>query len=303
MGVPKKSRRNKLLSLAGVLFASGCLVFAGYIVYRERDVLTTHLLKMNVRQLLAVTGWYLMDLAIYVSGWIAIITSLGGRIGVVHHVRIYCLANAAKRLPGTLWYVGGRAALYGRMGVPARTVVTASAIEGALIWLSGLAVSVPILMVVMPERRWIWLSLGVLLLIGILNPKTLRWILARAARDGGSPRMALLPVYGWLLLYMAGWGVGGVLLAAVVSLFAPLPIGQLPFVIGTWTVAGTASMLAIFLPSNFGVTEVTLTALLSRLVPVGVAILVAISIRLLTTLLDVVLGGLAYSAGVICKAQ
>jgi hypothetical protein len=48
---------------------------------------------------------------------------------------------------------------------------------------------------------------------------------------------------------------------------------------------------------------VTLTALLSRLVPVGVAILVAISIRLLTTLLDVVLGGLAYSAGVICKAQ
>ena len=272
-------------------------------MYRERDTLSTYLLKMDARQLLAVTGWYLLDLAIYIAAWAAIMTTLGGRVGWAHHARIFCIANAAKRLPGTLWYVGGRAALYDRLDIPARVVVLASAFEGALIWLSGLAISVPILVVALPNRRWIWLGLGILLLVGLLNPKTLRWILRRAAKNDVSRSTALLPVYGWLLLYMVGWGVGGVLLAAVVAIFETPPIKQLPYVVGTWTVAGTASMLVTFLPSNFGVTEVTLIALLSKVIPAGVAVLVAVSVRLLTTLLDVLLGGLVYLAGVICKAK
>ncbi len=286
--------KRRLAWLAGSLLTGACLAFVGYVVYRERDVLVLYLLKADVHQLLAVVGWYLADLAIYILGWAAIMRGLGAGIRLAHHARIFCLANAAKRLPGTLWYVGGRTALYSRAGVSSRAVIAGSAIEGALTWLSGLAMAVPFLMVILPDRRWIWLSVGGLLLVGLLNPASLRWFLCRATKNGEAPSIALAQVYALLLLYVVGWVVGGVFLAAILSIFYAVHIAQLPYVVGAWPVAGTASMLTIFLPSGFGVTEVTLTALLSRLMPAGVAVLAAVSARLLTTLLDVALGSLAY---------
>jgi len=296
------NRRN-LLSAAGLLLTAACLAFVGFIVYRERDVLVTYLLRADARQLVAVTAWYGVDLAIFVLGWASIMANLGGRLSLAHHARIFCLANAARRLPGTLWYVGGRAALYGRVGIPSRVVVVASAVEGALIWLSGVAISVPFLMVVLPDRRWVWLGVGGLLLVGLLNPRTLRWILQRVTRDGAASSISLLQIYGWLLLYLAVWAVGGLLLFAILAIFQVPTLNHLPAVIGTWTVAGTASMLTIFLPSGFGITEVTITALLGHLVPAGVAMLAALSARLLITVLDVIVGSLAYLAEIVQRTQ
>lgn len=295
--------RRRLLSVAGLLLTAVCLAFVGYIVYREREVLVTHLLRADARQLLAVVAWYLVDLAIFIWGWAAIMAGMGGRISLIRHARIFCLANAAKRLPGTLWYIGGRAALYSRAGIPSRAVVVASAVEGALIWLSGLAIAVPFLMVALPDRRWVWLGVGGLLLAGLLNPRTLQWILHRVTRDGAVSTISLPQVYGWLLLYLAGWAVGGVLLFAILAIFQAPALNDLPSVIGAWAVAGTASMLTFFLPSGFGVTEVTITALLGRLVPAGVAVLAALSARVLITLLDVIVGSLAYLAEMAQRAE
>ncbi len=304
MKAPWRSlNRRRWLSVAGGLLAAACLIFLGYIVYRERDVLVTHLLRADARQLLAVAAWYVLDLAIFICGWAAIMAGMGERLSLLRHARIFCLANAAKRLPGTLWYIGGRAALYSRAGIPSRTVVVASAVEGALIWLSGLAISVPFLMVALPERRWVWLAAGGALLIGLLNPRTLRWILGRAVKDGALSTISLWQVYGWLLLYLAGWAIGGVLLHAILAIFQTPAWEQLPAVIGTWAVAGTASMLTFFLPSGFGVTEVTITALLGRLAPAGVAVLAALSARVLITLLDVIVGSLAYVAEMTRRAE
>ncbi len=291
--------RRTLFSAAGLLLTAVCLAFVGYIVYRERDVLVAHLLRADARLLLAVAAWYAVDLALVIVGWASIMASLGGRLGLARHARIFCLANAAKRLPGTLWYVGGRAALYSRAGISSRAVVVGSAVEGALTWLSGLVIAVPFLMVAMPERRWIWLGAGGLLLAGLLNPVTLRRILQRATREGAGPAISLAKIYSWLLLYVVVWVVGGVLLFAILAIFQAPALNLLPNVIGAWSVAGTASMLTIFLPSGFGVTEVTITALLGRLASPGVAVLVALSARVLITLLDVIAGSLAYVAEVV----
>jgi uncharacterized membrane protein YbhN (UPF0104 family) len=126
--------------------------------------------------------------------------------------------------------------------------------------------------------------------------------LGLAARNQ-APAISLPKIYGWLLLYMAGWAVGGILLYSVLAIFEAPGLDHLPEVIGTWTVAGSASMLAILLPSGFGIVEVTVTALLSRLVPSGVAVMAALGVRLLTTLLDLIVGGLAYLLEMTQRAQ
>jgi uncharacterized membrane protein YbhN (UPF0104 family) len=289
--------RRKLLTVAGGAITVACLAALAYLVYREREVLVVHVLTADRRQLAAVGVWYVAALAVSLIAWASIMGRLGGRAGFWRHAGIFCLANMAKRLPGTLWYVGGRTVLYSRAGVPARTVILASAIEGTLTWLAGVAIAVPFLAVALPQSRWLWIGGGAALLLLLLNPIAVRWLLDRAAKrvaKGGELRgVELRHVYAWLGLYVAGWVSGGAVLASVVSLFQEVPASQLPWIIGSWTVAGSASMLAVLLPSNLGITEVTMTALLGQVIPAGLAVLVAVSARVLITLLDILGGALA----------
>jgi len=283
----------KLGTWLGVTMAIVLLAGLGFLVYRERDTLGNYLASANPAQLLAVVGWYTIDLMIYFVVWVAILQKLGGRTGILTHFRIFCLANASRRLPGTLWYVGGRALLYKQSDIPAKTVVIASGIEAVVIWCSGIVAALPLVFITRPEYVWPWSVVALGLLVAILNPKVLRWALLRASPEWQPGRSGLLHVYLWILGDAVGWFVGGMFLFAVLTVYQPLPLTTAPSVIGAWTIAGTISMLVFFLPSNFGVTEVTLVALLSGLVPTAVAVLAALSARILATLLDLVWGGVA----------
>jgi uncharacterized membrane protein YbhN (UPF0104 family) len=283
----------KMGTWLGAALAVSLLAGLSFLVYRERDTLGSYLATANPIQLLAVVGWYTIDLLIYFAVWVAILRKLGGRTGILNHFRIYCLANAARRLPGTLWYVGGRAVLYKQSGIPAKMVVVASGVEVVVIWCSGLLVALPLVFLIRPEYVWPWSAVGMALLVAILNPRALRWALTRASPEWQSGVSGLLHVYLWILGAAIGWLVGGLLLFAIVTVYQSLPLAAIPATIGAWTVAGTISMLVFFLPSNFGITEVTLVALLSGFVPTAVAVLTAISVRIIATLLDLFWGGVA----------
>jgi len=293
---PARVNRLRLASLVGGVLALGCLGALAYLVYKEREVLAVYVLAADRRQLLAIGVWYAVDLAIFVGVWASIMERLGASLSFWRHLSFFCAANAAKRLPGTLWYVGGRALLYTRVGTPSRTVILGSAIEGTLTWVAGVAIAVPFLAVALPDRRWLWIGAGAVVLSVMLNPRSIRWLLRRAAKGEELAGIRLEHVYAWLGLYVGGWIVGGALLASVVALFQPVSAGQYPWIVGSWATAGSASMLVTFLPSNFGLTEVALTALLGQIVPAGVAVLVAVGARVLITLLDIVGGGLALAS-------
>ena len=283
----------RLGTLVGVALAIALLAGLGFLVYRERDTLGNYLAAANPVQLLSVIAWYTIDLLIYFAVWVAILQKLGGRTDILNHFRIYCLANAARRLPGTLWYVGGRAVLYKQSDIPAKTVVIASGIEVVVIWCSGILVALPLVLVTRPEYVWPWSVVALGVLAAILNPRALRWALLRASPEWQPGRSGLIHVYLWILGAAVGWFVGGLFLFAILAVYQPLPLAAIPSTIGAWTIAGTISMLVFFLPSNFGITEVTLVALLSGLVPSAVAVLAALSARILATLLDLVWGGVA----------
>ena len=294
--IVKRLRTRSWLRLGtwlGVGLAVALLAGLGLLVYRERGTLGNYLASANPTQLLAVVGWYTIDLMIYFIVWVAIIQKLGGRTDILNHFRIFCLANAARRLPGTLWYVGGRAVLYRQSDIPAKTVVIASGIEVVVIWCSGILAALPLVFVTRPEYVWPWSVAALGLLVAILNPRVLRWALLRASPEWQPGRSGLLHVYMWILGDAVGWFVGGLFLFAILTVYQSLPLTAIPVTIGAWTIAGTISMLVFFLPSNFGITEVTLVALLSGLVPTAVAVLAALSARILATLLDLVWGSVA----------
>jgi hypothetical protein len=247
----------------------------------------------EVPHLLEALTWYTIDLTIYGITWASIQNRLGKRVKLLDHIRIFCLSNAAKRLPGTLWYIGSRTTLYRQTGISVRPVVIASGIEAVLIWLSGVLIALPFLIMSRPNLIGLWAGIGFILLLITLNPRALQWGIVRATRGEMPPPVTPWDVYLWLTLYAVGWMVGGILLFSVLTTFQPLSMEWLPTVIGIWTLSGVLAMLTIVLPSSLGVMELTLTTLLSAIVPTGLAVLVALSVRGLTTVFDLLWGGLA----------
>jgi hypothetical protein len=214
------------------------------------------------------------------------------------HFRYYCIANVAKRLPGTVWYVAGRGYLYGGDGVNARAVVTASGIELAVMLLSGVATAA---IFVLPRTAASGLQLVALGTIGSLtltaiHPRVLRRLL-RALRVTPERMPGYRSLLGWLASYMLVWSLSGLVLYLIGSAIWPIEPRHIPYVIGSVALAGVMSSSLFLLPSNFGVNELSLSLLLNAILPLSLAGLIALASRVLVLLYDILWAGAGWTLG------
>ena len=90
------------------------------------------------------------------------------------------------------------------------------------------------------------------------------------------------------------WIFGGLMLFELMTSLSLAKPSEMPFIIGAWTIAGTAGLLTFFLPSAFGATELALAFLLSQLLPFPVAGVIAIIMRLLTLFFELIISMISY---------
>jgi uncharacterized membrane protein YbhN (UPF0104 family) len=293
--------RRRLFSGLGLALSLAALGILAWLVYRERATLLPHLRTVHPARLAPVVALYALDLAVVALAWASIANALGIRVSLARHLRIFAASNAARRLPGTIWYVGGRGALYGRVGVSPRPILVGSAVELALLWVSALAIAAAGVLALLPQQRWLYAGLAVVVLLALLNPVTLDWAIRRTTRGQGDITLLRRQVYGWLVAYLLAWVLGGLVLFAIIAMFQPIGLTAVPLVVAAWTVSATLSMLTFFLPSGFGVMELSLTALLAPIVSPGLAVVAALAMRVLVTALDVLFGLTAYALEVAQK--
>jgi hypothetical protein len=94
----------------------------------------------------------------------------------------------------------------------------------------------------------------------------------------------------WLSIYALVWLLSGIGLYIVINLFHHLSLQVLPEIIGVWTLASLVSYLTLLTPSGFGVKEVSLTFLLGAYLPEPLPLVVAISIRVIWTVYEIIAG-------------
>jgi len=232
---------------------------------------------------------YTIDLALAIAGWVLILGMLSGFWRPLDHLRIYTLTAMTRRLPGTFWYILGRVVLYERLGVARAVTVLAGGFEFAATVIGALLVAILTWPLVLSSHgvSILWLLLALGLCAALLNPPTVRWAVRRLSPDHHTPAVRYRHLLGWVLVYAAVWAGGGVLLHVIVRAIHPLPITQLPAMMGVWAVHGVMAMLLFnFVPFGLGVTELTLATLLSPFVPPGEALFVALLMRALLTLCE-----------------
>jgi hypothetical protein len=66
------------------------------------------------------------------------------------------------------------------------------------------------------------------------------------------------------------------------------------YITGAWGVSGMLGLLTLFLPSSFGVAELSLTAFLVKLVPFTIAGTIAIGVRIFTLVMEILLSAAFY---------
>lgn len=298
--------RGKVIRIAltvGALFVSTAVLVL--LVYRERDVLLDYDWNLRYEYIFAAFGLSLAAMLLPAFVWTSVMRSLGNKLTRVEHFRYYFISHVARRLPGTVWYLIGRNYFYKQHGESMRLVGVASGLEFVIAVSSGAFISL-----LLAKSMWAQLSqIYLLFLIAALvfgavatHPRTIQWGLRKMSLE-----LAVRVRYGhiaiWFTIYVVIWFLGGVGLFLIANAVTPVPTSDLPYVIGSWCLVGTLSFLVFFLPSNFGITEVGLSLLLTAIMPSSLAVFVAVFSRLLLMLFEAVAVGLVLVATSAANAE
>jgi hypothetical protein len=256
------------------------VIFFGLTVYRNWAELQTYDWQADLRYILYAGLGYPLAYVPTIWCWHRII----GRVGCFWDVRInthiFSLTSLGRYVPGAIWHIAGRAYWYQEQGIPGSQVVIGSAWETIVFVASGL-----LMYTLVGWRQMHLFSLGTILLAILLPVALGRLIAITWRRLGLVPPSTMRPLDILILYGLLGlaWAFGGLLLWWVTNAIYPLEVSALPSVIGIWGLTGAIGIVAGFLVGGLGIRELTLSALLSQLIPLPVAIVVALAFRLVLT--------------------
>jgi len=290
-------KTQKIIKIMVGFLWGGCLFFLFWKGWQSRDQIIVLFQRAEYVQLFGSMFFYLANLIAAMIGWLAIIRTFEGVPNWWKNLQIFSATFAVRRLPGTLWYIGGRLVMYQRLGVSKSVVLRASAIE--LVAAFGTAGVVGIgLLLGTGEKFPIALSSAVVLFaIGALilaHP----WVFKRVLRPDDQINLTHARKSDWMIWivsFSVMWVLGGMMVVQMVKVFQPfLGAHEILYLIGAWALSGMAGLSTIFLPSSFGATELSLTVLLTKLLPLPVAGTIALATRIFTMLMEVILSAAFY---------
>jgi hypothetical protein len=249
---------------------------------------------------------YPISLAIHAWIWSRMIARLGRCTSGWWDIEIYAYTHIIRRLPGAVWYLATRSLLYYERGVKASATLVASGLEWLWLLVAGVVVyGLLSLHGVAPLLLALTVALGIWA-IGRHGPGLVQslshWKYLPTFGQRGLAQMhrVNLPtgadLLTWLVGYALTFGVAGTIFFLLIRSVAPSSPVTIAESTQIWAlVTSVGTLVTGILPAGLGVNELTITALLAPKITVVSSLFVAILVRLLFTLCDLVWGGLLWA--------
>jgi glycosyltransferase 2 family protein len=276
--------------------------------------LTAHTFQWNPRLLaLALLGFMLQELS-YGLIWQSILARLDSRLGLRLCLRIYLASEFVRYVPGNVWHVLTRILWVGRYGVSRPVAFASMTIE----LITKLAAG----MLVFSVSLLFWRDFGavgsllhgplvdilglasILALLIVLHPRVLNGLLNLALRLLKRDPVQLTLRYSDILLitlaWCASWFVAGcAFYILMLALWPGAPLVALPICIGIYALAWDIGFVSFITPSGLGVREAAIVGLfaLALPLPAGLATVLALLSRFVSTIAEVVCVSIAYLSG------
>jgi uncharacterized membrane protein YbhN (UPF0104 family) len=234
----------------------------------------------------------------HAEAWRRILHDLHGDIPPRKGWVIWNVSLLARYVPTQVLMAVTRVTLCSREGVPRKVSIASIAYELALVTASSFVIAawgfteLPAL----KGDAWRWLIFLIpLAAVVCLHPRIFSHLSGRLLRRLGSdalPRtLSVAMVVRLGAFYLASFIVVGVGVLCLVRSLHSVQAGDIPVIISAWSVGYAAALIAFFVPGGLGVREGALAAVLSAVLPTGVAIAVAVAVRLAQTGVELLYAG------------
>jgi len=276
---------QKILTIGSIIITTGIL---SWLIFSQWDLLKSQFVNFRPSILVICFLIYSVILLLTSSVWAEIMNKLGHKVAFSKHFLTFCISALGKRLPGTLWYIVWRANLYKEDGYSSKFVLLTSGVEMVTIVIAAVIVSLMFSISLISQFNYSIIGFLIIFIASILflHPKIQEWIFTKLNVD--LSRFSYKAIINWTLRYIFIWILIGSLLFSFGNLFSRFPISKIGYFIGATALTGVLSRLFLLLPSHFGFGEVSLSLLLSGIMPTSLAVITALTNRILITCFEII---------------
>jgi hypothetical protein len=247
--------------------------------------------KLNFGNLALTLVFHSMALGMTFIVWRLMVIRLSGFKDLSANFRFYYLSTLAKRVPMSIWYIGGRLVMYDQVGVSASSILNGIFLENLIIGLASIFVFLVLLPLYTDMPDSIALPAAVvgvgLTALVLIRPQIFVEITNRILRRFHKRELDKVPARKDILL----WGFGYVLtilFAGASFMFATRAFADYSGpgyvdAVGIAAITTIIALLSMILPGGAGLKELTASALLSHWVSLPIAIVISIAYRLIQT--------------------
>jgi glycosyltransferase 2 family protein len=278
------------------------------------SALTAQSFHLNVWLLaLSFVGFVCQEIS-YGLIWKAVLGRLGARLGLRASMRIYLASEFVRYIPGNVWHVLTRIMWVGKYGVSRPIAFASMAIElitklaaGVLVFAVSLLFWRDLDAVSRLSEQRIIFALGIgtiLALCIILYPPILNWLLNLALRVLKRDPIKLTLRYSDILFVTLAWGAswfvaGSAFYALLLALWSATPLIAWPICIGIYALAWDIGFISFITPSGLGFREGAIVGLFALAFPLpgGIAAIIALLSRLVSTIAELLCVSIAYVSG------
>jgi len=303
--------RKKWVRIAATVFVLAGLVFLGLLLGEQWEQLQNA--RRSIRDFdWSLNPWWIaaslllatLNLLEMSSVWVKLFRESGGSVSYREGWRIWSATNIGRYIPGKLWHLGGLTVYLRNRGESGAAGLVSSVAFQVLILVTGAATAATVLVgrPGSPLGSSTWATgLVLLLLVAALHPTVLRRATGLASRLMKEESVEIERIDNRGLAASAGaiflsWGIYGLSLWCMLrgsvggGVMDPL---ELTAVFAAGYVVG---YLALMSPGGLLIREGAIVGLLASLggLSVGVASLVAVAYRLITTVSELLFLGLAF---------
>ena len=294
----KQSRLSGSLHIINQIFLILTLFFAGIYLYKNTDLIVT---LVNNADLLYLGSAFCIFLVFELTLGLAstyILQMMGSEISISDTLPSIVLSGLGKYIPGKIWIITMRSTYLVRQSVSLAKILVASAVEHVFIIISALL----LFLITTKNVSGILNPTLSLLIILLLSPmlffpnkihRFVNWMLKYFKRDSlpvwinrrDSVKCLLMFTFVWLVL---GTGV----FMTTSSFYPSVATSQIFQISGLYAISAVIGILAIFAPGGIGVREGVFIVGLKTIVPLDHALLIAVAVRLLTTVSQLTISGI-----------
>lgn len=265
--------------LAGLLIGGAIYAYIGLRLWRDWRTLDLSVFQLHPGTLMLSWGAHGIGTLIAIWTWMLLLRQMGYTLPLRRHIKVYTTSTLARRLPGFVWWVVGRAYMYDRDGIGKLETSAGSLLEMMLTGAAATAVALLTMLLSSGAPQMVnplVLAGLFIVLLALLEPRLFSLIRRRLTLTTELPAIRWRQLLLWLVNEMLVIALGGVALYFMLAAIYPVtPIAVFGAVQG-WALMVVSGMLLVWLPIDFGISNGVLVLILSAFLPAPVAFVVVV---------------------------